>query len=103
MSKPAFEKAYGREPLRMMKALAWRGSEAEAETEVVRERLRALREEAERAVGHALDWNEPIPQKNKTTWRDRAAGFGCFLFAIAIVGIFALGVVKLIELLFGSA
>ena len=55
----AFAHAFQDDPIALMRALRWTGSEDDAATEVARERLRLLRERARDRVGHAVSWEDP--------------------------------------------
>lgn len=61
----AFRRAYQRDPVRLMAALSWRGSEDEATTEVARERLRAVRADAEAHAGTTLGWEDPLRRRSE--------------------------------------
>jgi hypothetical protein len=75
----AFEKAFGANPVRMMAALGWRGSEQAAGT-AAEQRLRALRQRAERQVGSPVTWEPPHLTEEPTTWWDTAGMVaGCLL------------------------
>lgn len=82
----AFEREYA-DPVRRMKALAWRGPENAAGPEVAA-RLAAVRSEAEHRVGHPLSWDKlPNDEQPSTTWGDRLGEFVLF----AVIGLFVLG------------
>lgn len=55
----AFAQAFQDDPVAIMRALRWTGSEDDAETEVARERLRAVRAAARDRVGHRVSWDKP--------------------------------------------
>lgn len=55
----AFAKAFHDDPLEIMRALRWTGSEDDASTEVARERLRSVRKAARDRVGHQVSWDKP--------------------------------------------
>lgn len=82
----AFVREY-EDPVHRMKVLGWRGAE-DAAGEVARERLAALRAEAERTAGRSLSWEQAAEMPNvRTTWGDRLIGT---LFAL-VVGLVILG------------
>ncbi len=56
----AFRKAFQGDPIQIMAALAWRGSEDDAATALARDRLRVVRAEAEGAAGRRLSWEAPL-------------------------------------------
>ena len=91
----AFEKAYGEDPVRLMRAIGWRGSEDEAATDVARERLRALRSRAEAQFGVPMEWELPRHEPQKPPGlSERIAELGCALLALALVGLVLIGVVS---------
>ena len=55
----AFESAYARDPLLLMAALCWRGTEDDAATDEARQRLTDLRARAERKKGGPVPWERP--------------------------------------------
>lgn len=82
----AFEREYA-DPVFRMKVVGWRGSE-DAAGPVVRERLVALRHEAELKEGRSLTWEQAgKAPRASTSWGDR-------LFAtlvIVVLGLVVLG------------
>jgi hypothetical protein len=92
----AFERAYSRDPVQMMKALAWRCAEDDAPTEWARARLRALRGRAEKQTGAPLSWENPRHPEPPTPWWWKYVGMpGCALLALSFVGLLLVGAVSL--------
>ena len=87
----AFAKAFRDDPVEIMRALRWTGSEDDAETEVARERLRAVRAAARDRVGRRVSWEKPDPQAR--TW---VAVLGCagVLLVLALVVVGAISTVR---------
>lgn len=90
----AFLRAYGHDPFRLMTALRWRGPEDDAATEVARERLRALRAQAEREAGRRVPWEAPRRPEPLVTPRRVGRVLAALLAATVVV----LGVVELVGL-----
>ena len=90
----AFEEAYAADPVRMMRALAWRAAEEDAPTETARERLRALRERAEAAVGAPVDWRDPRAPAPPQRRADVLWGFVLAFVLATIALLFLVGVVS---------
>lgn len=88
----AFERACGRDPVRIMRALRWRGPEETAATEVARERLRDVRARAQAKARKELDWSDTGRGTEGSTWGDPVAvgclGAGFVLLALVLVGLF---------------
>ena len=81
----AFEREYADHVARM-RAVGWRGPE-DAAGELARERLAALRAEAERRVGRPISWERAAEVHTDTTWGDR-------IFAVVaslVLGLVVLG------------
>lgn len=55
----AFAKGFGKDPVRMMRAISWVGSEDAAATEEARQRLVELRRQAEERTGKQQAWEKP--------------------------------------------
>ncbi|MFF2776012.1 DUF6584 family protein [Streptomyces sp. NPDC058052] len=103
----AFEARY-RSAARRMKALAWRGTEAEAATPFAAARLVAVRTACAGQVGHPVDWDDPesyadgLEEDEETTpapWtvRDVLSGIGCVVGALIVLGFWVNGVVVLFD------
>lgn len=91
----AFEKAYREDPVRMMRAVGWRGPEEAAETDLARQRLRALRARAEAEFGVPVDWELPRHEPEAPPGLGvRVVGWGCVVLAIVLVGLVLIGVVS---------
>ena len=94
----AFGKGFADDPVRMMRALAWRGSEEDASTDLARERLRTLRARAEEAAGTRLTWEQaryPDPPSRRLA---AAGGVAAALFLLLCLGV---GVVTVIRAVIG--
>ncbi|MCC2336006.1 DUF6584 family protein [Cellulomonas wangsupingiae] len=55
----AFVRAFGDDPVEIMRVLRWQGSEQDASTPLARERLRAVRKRAEASLGRTTTWEDP--------------------------------------------
>lgn len=90
----AFERAFGRDPVRLMGALRWSGSEDDAATEIARQRLTEVRTRAERHAGRKLMWERPhLVQHQTSGW------VGCLAFALIVLffaGVFLVGLVTIV-------
>lgn len=91
----AFERACGRDPVRIMRGLRWSGSEDEAATEFARERLRRVRTRAEAAAGKTLDWSARGRDVGGPWWDD-AFAVGCMLLGLILVTLMVIGAVTVI-------
>lgn len=92
----AFEKAYGEDPMRMMRAVGWRGSEDAAGSEVAQQRLRALRARAEAEFGVPIEWELPLHAPTPPPrLADRVVETGCGVVAFAFIVLVILGIVSL--------
>ncbi|MGN8247046.1 DUF6584 family protein [Cellulomonas soli] len=91
----AFEKACGRNPVRVMRALRWRGSEAAAATEVARRRLLEVRASAEAKAGRELDWSSGGREVGGSWW-DAAPVIGCLVGGLALAALVVIGAVTVI-------
>ena len=78
----AFEKAFGGDPVNLVWALAWRGSEDDADTDDARRRLSDLRIRAERESGEPVSWDRPRFTVSPVTRREKVedvfVAIGCF-------------------------
>lgn len=88
----AFERAYAEDPVQLMKALGWRGTEDDAATETARERLRALRSRAEAQFGVPVEWGRPQHPQPPPTLGDRLGDVGCALAALVLAVLVVVGV-----------
>lgn len=93
----AFERAFAGEPVRLMRALGWEGSEQDAADDVARERLREVRVRAEAAAGEPVPWRKPArPVPPPFTREDRLLQAGCAVVGVALVLLTGTGLVALI-------
>ena len=94
----AFRKCFAHDPVQMMRALVWRGSEEDATSEVVRTRLRELRREAEAKAGTSLPWERPAYPRARMSGLARLLGFSV---AILVLTCLVVGVVTVIQHVLG--
>jgi hypothetical protein len=88
----AFEREYP-DPIRRMRAVGWRGAEDVA-GDSVRDRLGALREEAEMKAGHPVSWERVATERTPSSWGERLfALLAMLVFGLVLLG----GVAFLIE------
>ncbi|MFF7240008.1 DUF6584 family protein [Streptomyces collinus] len=101
----AFEARYA-SPGRRMKALAWRGPEAEAATAFAREQLASVRAACAVERGHPVAWDEPaswrdaVEEEREAPWGPLTAGgvlagAGCLVAALVFLAIWVNGLVAL--------
>ncbi|MGW8766866.1 DUF6584 family protein [Streptomyces sp. NPDC055815] len=101
----AFEERYG-SPARRMRALAWRGPEAQAATAFAEEQLVALRTARAEELGRAVDWDDPaayeedadeeyVPDGDGWTVGGVLMGVGCLAGLVAFGFVWVLGVISL--------
>ncbi|GIG40807.1 DUF6584 family protein [Cellulomonas phragmiteti] len=76
----AFARSCRDDPVEMMWALRWTGSEERAETELARERLLALRAQARARTGRSIPWEKP--DATGMTWQ---LALGCFAVVLVLV------------------
>ena len=88
----AFAHAFQDDPIALMRALRWIGSEDDAATEFARERLRLLRARARDRVGHAVSWEDPAAGRFGA-W---AGTLGC-IAAVLLVVLVVVGVVTVVR------
>jgi hypothetical protein len=93
----AFTRAYRRDPETLMQAIAWRGDEGDATTEVARERLTELRTLAESKTGRPLGWSDKPYEPATSSWSDRVVGFGCVVGALAVAAVLVTGLVTILD------
>lgn len=86
----AFNRRYGDDPLRMMIALAWRGAEQDASTDVARNRLADLRAAVERQTGGDVTWDKPQYPVSPWPRRERV---GTFLYGLGIATLVIFGLI----------
>ncbi|WNF27113.1 hypothetical protein RI138_09830 [Streptomyces sp. C11-1] len=96
----AFEERYAN-AIGLMRAVAWRGTEADAPTPFAAEQLAAVREAASETLGRPVTWDGLVEVKGDareiSPLTDALTGAGCLLFAIAFLGIWAYGLVSLFD------
>lgn len=86
----AFKTRYDDDPLRMMIAVAWRGTEQDASTEVARNQLADLRAAAERQTGGPVAWDKL--QYRVPPW-PRRERVGTFLYGWGIATLVIFGLI----------
>lgn len=88
----AFERACGRDPVRIMRALRWRGTEDAAATEVARHRLLDVRSRAEAKAGKKLDWSDRGREvRADEPWWKSVAAIGCLVTGLVLVALVVIG------------
>lgn len=103
----AFEARYG-SPRWRMKALAWRGPEAEAATAFAQEQLVAVRTACAKELGHPVDWDDPASYRDGPDGEYEApsepwtvsgvlAGIGCLVAALAFLAVWVNGLLALFD------
>lgn len=92
----AFERACGRDPVRIMRGLRWHGSEEDASSDVARARLREVRGNAQAAAGKELDWSARGRDIGGPWWQDIAA-VGCMFTCLVLVALMVIGAVTVLS------
>lgn len=92
----AFERAFGDDPVRLMWALRWTGSESDATTEYARHRLHDVRTRAEQNAGRTLDWTTRTPRPPVPWWKD-ASAVGCGAALLGVVVLAVIGAVTVVR------
>ena len=95
----AFERACGRNPVRIMRALRWRGAEDAAATEVARQRLLDVRGRAEAKAGTELDWSDRGREVGEPWWHD-AFAIGCLVTGVGLLALVVIGAGTVVGWLF---
>jgi hypothetical protein len=95
----AFERACGQNPVRIMRALRWRGSEEGATTEPARQRLLDVRARAEAAAGRKLNWSDR-GRDVAGPWREDAFAVGCMLAGLVLLALVIIGAVTVFSWVF---
>ncbi|MCF4123580.1 hypothetical protein L1785_21660 [Antribacter sp. KLBMP9083] len=95
----AFERACGRDPVRIMRGLRWSGSEEDATTELARQRLLDVRARAEAAAGRKLDWSARGRDVGGPWWDD-AFAVGCLLAGLVLLFLVIVGAVTVFRWVF---
>lgn len=88
----AFERACGDDPVRIMRALRWRGPEDSASTDAARERLAEIRTHAQASTRRKITWESAGLDVGGSRWDDLWA-VGCVLGSIVLVGLAVVGAV----------
>ncbi|QCB94954.1 DUF6584 family protein [Cellulomonas shaoxiangyii] len=96
----AFERACGQKPVRIMRALLWRGSEDAAATEIARDRLRDVRARAEADTGRRLDWSDPGRGAEGPWWEDAAGLIGCMVVGLVLAVLVVVGAATVVGWIF---
>ncbi|MGC5342376.1 DUF6584 family protein [Streptomyces sp. DT24] len=95
----AFEARY-RTPVRRMRALAWRGPEALAESAFAAGQLAAVRAECAEAVGRPVDWDsvpEADDDRAHKSLGENLAGLGCMVAVFGLLAIWVFGLLTLLD------
>ncbi|WP_125775461.1 DUF6584 family protein [Antribacter gilvus] len=95
----AFERACGRDPVRIMRGLRWSGSEKDATTDLARHRLLDVRARAEAAAGRKLDWSDRGRDVGGPWWDD-AFAVGCLLTGLVLAFLVIVGAVTVFGWIF---
>ena len=95
----AFERACGRDPVRIMRGLRWRGPEAAAATESAQQRLLDVRTRAEAAAGKTLDWSARGHDVRKSRW-ETVSGIGCMVAGLTLVALVVIGATTVLRWIF---
>lgn len=95
----AFERACGRNPVRIMRALRWRSSEEAATTEVARQRLLDVKELAEARAGRTLEWSDGGREVGDPWWQDVVA-VGCLLTGVVLLALVVIGAATVVGWIF---
>jgi hypothetical protein len=97
----AFERACGRDPVRIMRALRWRGSEDAAATEVARQRLLDVRGRAEAKAGKKLDWSDRGREvREPEPWWKDAFAIGCLATGVVLLVLVVVGAATVVNWIF---
>lgn len=96
----AFERACGRNPVRIMRALRWRVHEDAAATETARERLIDIRARAEAKAGKELDWSSRGRGAEPPWWKDGAPVIGCLAVGLLLVTLTVIGAATVVDWVF---
>lgn len=95
----AFERACGDDPVRIMRALEWRGPEADASTETARERLLEVRARAQATSRRTITWESAGREVGGSSGEDLWL-LGCSVVAIVLVGLAVVGAVTVVGWVF---
>lgn len=86
----AFERACGGDPVRIMRALRWRGRQEAARSDTARERLADVRRRAEAKAGTELAWEDTGREAEPGGGVDWF-GLGCLLVVVLVIGLAVVG------------
>lgn len=92
----AYERACGRDPVRIMRGLRWTGTASDATTGLAQERLREVKAAAEGKAGKDLDWSSRGRDTADPWWQD-AFGLGCGAVLLAILVLAVIGAVTVVR------
>ncbi|MDC7122286.1 hypothetical protein OMK64_12130 [Cellulomonas fimi] len=92
----AYERACGRDPVRIMRGLRWTGTESDATTEVAQERLREVKAAAESKAGKKLDWSSRGRDTDDPWWQD-VFGLGCGAALLLVLVLSVIGAVTVVR------
>ena len=95
----AFERACGRNPVRIMRALRWRDSEEAASNELARQRLLDVRARAEAKAGKKLDWSTRGREVGDPWWED-AQAVGCLVVGLVLLALVVIGAATVVGWIF---
>jgi hypothetical protein len=95
----AFERACGRDPVRIMRGLRWRGSEEAATTELARQRLLDVRARAEAKAGKKLDWSARGRDVGGPWW-EGVFTIGCLVAGLVLIALVVIGAVTVFSWIF---
>ncbi|MDM7832569.1 DUF6584 family protein [Cellulomonas edaphi] len=92
----AFERLFQDDPVQIMAALRWRGSEDDASDPDARARLAEVRARAQALAGRRLTWEDPLR-------RDafKPADLGCLVVIVLALGLATAGAVAIFDWLSG--
>ncbi|MEV7881351.1 DUF6584 family protein [Streptomyces microflavus] len=96
----AFEERYAN-AVRLMRAVAWRGTESDAPTPFAAGQLAAVREAASEIVGRPVTWDGLVEVKGDarqiSPLTDALTGIGCLLLTVVFLGTWVYGLVSLFD------
>ncbi|MGW4228044.1 DUF6584 family protein [Streptomyces sp. NPDC004980] len=96
----AFEERYA-DPVRRMRALAWRGPETAADSAFTAQQLASLRNAASDALGRSVDWDTHLDpsggKPEKSSFVESVTTVGCLILVLAFCSIWVNGLVDLFD------
>ncbi len=96
----AFEERYS-DPVRRMRALAWRGAEASADSAFAERELASVQSAASRALGRPADWDTLSEARGdeveESAFLRSLGAVGCALVVIAFLAVWVNGLVDLFD------